>query len=129
MKNTILIFICSFAFVQASAQNSGDEILGFWTTPDRNQVLEFVQNGDTYEAVIRQADQEEAIGKTPISGLAYSGNNRYKDGQIYVPQRDMTANCSVKVLSDDELRITVRVGVMSRKIEWTRVEFDNSSEG
>ncbi|MEM6395834.1 MAG: DUF2147 domain-containing protein [Bacteroidota bacterium] len=129
MKTAILIFISSITWLEATAQSGSDGILGYWTNPDQSQILEFVQNGDTYEAIIRQSEKPEAIGKTPITGLEYRGNSRYRDGQIYVPQRDMKADCSIKLFSKDEFRLTVKVGMMSRKVDWTRVDFENPSEG
>ncbi|MEM1358129.1 MAG: DUF2147 domain-containing protein, partial [Bacteroidota bacterium] len=119
MKNMLLIFGCLLFTAQISAQTGGEKILGTWTTPDQNQVLEFIQDGDTYTAVIRQADQVEAIGKTPISGLEYKGNGSYKNGQIYIPKRDMMANCSTKILNERELKLTIKVGMMSKKVTWT----------
>ncbi|MEM9929166.1 MAG: DUF2147 domain-containing protein [Bacteroidota bacterium] len=123
MKNIFSILVCLFLSTQVYAQTGADEILGTWTTPDKSQILEFIHEGDAYVAVVRQAAQPEAVGKKPIWGLEFQGKGSYQNGKIYVQKRDMTAKCSAKLLSDQELRLTIKVGAMSKKVKWTRVDF------
>lgn len=121
MKYLLAIVIATMFSAAAAAQGTPDQILGRWTDDDRSRVLEFVRNGSTYDAIIREADTDSLVGKVQISDLSYAGDNRYEDGTLYIFRHDRTASCTIRLLSDSRMEFRVRSGLTSRTQVWTKL--------
>jgi uncharacterized protein (DUF2147 family) len=107
--------------VHFRTQNINDKLLGQWTNDDQNRVLEFVKNGSAYDAIIREADLPSHIGQKQITSLKHKKENYYKGGTLHILQKDRTAKCTAKLLSENQLELKVSMGLISKSAVWTRV--------
>lgn len=121
MQQFIFLSLCMLFSMSAMAQNTNDRILGQWIDQDQTRVLEFVKNGSSYDAIIREAEPNSLIGKKQISSLKYDKGNAFKDGLLHVLQKGKTATCSAKLLDDNKLQLKASKGLASKLSVWTRV--------
>ncbi|MEP2276351.1 MAG: DUF2147 domain-containing protein [Reichenbachiella sp.] len=122
MQRLILLVAGVLLGINAYAQTTEDKILGKWTNPDKSRVIEFVKNGDNYEAIIRESDEASFVGKKQITNLSFEKDGAYEDGTVHILQRNKTADCTTHLLSIDELELKVSFGLMSKSVIWTRVD-------
>lgn len=108
--------------ISTYAQTSEDRILGKWTNSDQTQLIEFIENGSTYEAIILESDEASLVGKKQITHLKFHKNKKYKGGTVHILRKNRTANCSANLLSEDELELKVSFGLLSKSAIWTRVK-------
>lgn len=121
MYKVLFSFLLLLTSIAGFSQNSKDPIIGKWTDESNERVIEFVQQGDHFNAVIRSAKDKSLIGKTQISGLLKNGSNAYKNGTIYVIKQGKTGSCTAK-LKGNQLEISGKMGFFSRSQKWTRVQ-------
>ncbi|NCT73737.1 MAG: DUF2147 domain-containing protein [Chitinophagaceae bacterium] len=120
IKAVVLMLISISGMITGlSAQTSGDAILGKWTNEDKTRVIEFVKAGSGYEAIIKEAPDKSLIGVKQLTGLEYDGAG-YK-GQVHLPKKGKSYNCSLKVKADGLLELTAKAGIMSKSQLWKKV--------
>ncbi|GET29206.1 DUF2147 domain-containing protein [Prolixibacter sp. SD074] len=141
MKQFILsVFVLGFAFT-TQANEPRDQLAGIWTNYLQNIRIEFYQTSNSYSAKIvwlsapddpqghpkrdrNNPDPEKRgrpiLGLNLITGLTGAGDE-WNGGTIYAPKRGVYADCSVKVISDNELKLTVKRGLFTDTKIWTRV--------
>ncbi|RXK85688.1 DUF2147 domain-containing protein [Filimonas effusa] len=115
----ILALLCSLA---AFARPDNDPILGKWTNASGNRVIEFVKNGDGFDAIIRKAEDSSLIGKKQISGLHKKNSTTYSDGTLYLVNQGKTAACSVVMSSPDLIQLTGKMGLFAKSQQWKRLK-------
>lgn len=103
----------------AQTATTADGIVGKWTNEDKTRILEFVKNGTTYEAVIVQAPDQQMVGKKQITGLQYA-NGSYT-GSVYLPKKNKTLPCTIKLKNATTLELSAKAGFMSKTQTWTRI--------
>jgi uncharacterized protein (DUF2147 family) len=103
----------------AYAQTNGDTILGKWTNEDKTRVLEFVKAGTGYDAIIREAPDQDLIGKKQLTRMAYS--NGIYTGNVLLPKKGKSYSCTLKMKTDMTMELTAKAGFMSRSQVWARV--------
>lgn len=118
--NLLLLLITLFTSKGIAQLPNGDAILGKWTNEDKTRVLEFVKNGSSYEALIKEAPDKSLAGQKQITQLQYS-NNIYS-GKLQLPKKGKTFPCTVKLQHNGSLELTARVGFMGRSQTWTKVQ-------
>ena len=74
---TLLVYLLNLTIY---AQNGAEKIWGKWANEDKSRVIEFVQNGDKYDAIICGASDKSIIGKKRITGLKPFSDETYSDG-------------------------------------------------
>ena len=126
MQKLIFIVLSVFIGMSTYAQENSEKILGKWTNEDQTRVIEFVKNGDEFEAIVRQAENPEGIGRKPITSLKYHKENTYKGGTVHIFARNTTAKCSAKIINKNELEIKAEFGIISRTNTWRRINIENS---
>lgn len=122
-KTARVIFPLLFILLSMNmkAQTSEDKLLGKWTNEEKTRVVEFVKNGNYYDAIIRKADDASLIGKKQIGGLKPSGKGNYTNGTVYIIKKGKTASCSAQIVKDGLLSIKASYGMMSKTQVWTRL--------
>ncbi|MCB0631662.1 MAG: DUF2147 domain-containing protein [Saprospiraceae bacterium] len=105
-----------------SGQTATKEISGQWVNEDQTRVIEFVRNGDAYDAIIRKADAPQLVDKKQISGLEETKDAVFSNGTLYIIQKGRTAKCSARLINDNKLKLTASIGLLSRSQTWTRLE-------
>ncbi len=129
LKFSMTIFMLAVAIfwgnnITALAQTStptADTILGKWTNEDKTRTIEFIKNGTSYEAVIKDAPDRNIIGTKQISGLQFDGKG-YKNGKVYLPKKGKTFPCTVSLKADGTMELSAKAGFMSKSQIWTRVK-------
>lgn len=115
----IFIFIAGF-FTAAHAQTNANNILGKWINNEKDRVLEFVQKGSTYEAIIKQAPDPSLVGQKQITELSFSKSTY--NGKLYLPKKGKTFPCTISLNANGTMEITAKAGMMSKSQTWTRVK-------
>jgi len=136
----------TFAQTETPPGESGDAVLGEWTTEKEESIFTFYREGDKYfgriewmlEPVFPPGDPEEGKPKrdrenpdktqrnVPLQDLVFLKNFHYKDGKwvggtIYDPTAGDTYKCQLKI-EDGTLRVRGYIGVplLGRTVEWHR---------
>lgn len=122
MQKLMILFAGFLLAGNLAAQSANDQLIGLWTNEDQTHTIEFVQNGDTYEALIRKADEANLVGKKQITGLEKVGKDAFDKGTLYIIRKGRTAKCSVKMPDRDRLKLTASVGLFSKSQTFFRVE-------
>ena len=112
----ILLNFYSYSYAQTN-----EKILGKWTNADQSRIIEFVKNGNTYDAIIRKTDEASLIGKKQITGLKASGKNAFNKGTLHIFKKNKEADVSAGLLSDKKLELKASIGFMSKKEIWTKL--------
>lgn len=121
MKTLLMIFIfIAGLFTAAKAQTNANDILGKWSNEDKNRVLEFVQNGSTYEAIIKQAPDPSLVGQKQLTGLSFSKSSY--NGKLYLPKKGKSYPCTITLNANGTMELTAKAGMMSKSQTWTRVK-------
>lgn len=122
MYKVIFSFLLMLASFAAFSQNTKDPIVGKWVDDANDRTIEFVQQGDHFNAIILKAKDGFLVGKTQISGLQKSGLNAYKNGTVYVIKQGKTASCTAKMNGNNQLVITGKMGFFSKSQTWVRTK-------
>ncbi len=143
MKNAIVSF-CFFiaAFLTASAQTTGNKILGVWTNEDNKVHIEFTQYGNNYSAKLiwmakpndengnskkdkNNSDPKlrdrQLIGVPIIWNLKFQ-NSKWVNGAIYGPEKGIVADCSIVMPDANTLNIKATKGIFSNVKTWKRIK-------
>lgn len=136
MWSFLLLMNGLFAF----AQSGGDQILGNWASENGNTKFEIYKSGETYAAKIVEMKEPNKADGTPkidvnnpkvekrkqaLIGLVIVKNLTYKNGKwtggtIYSPEKGVTVNCEMTLLSNGDLQITASKSWVSKQRIWKR---------
>ncbi|PZP41664.1 MAG: hypothetical protein DI598_17935 [Pseudopedobacter saltans] len=122
MYKVLFSFLLMLVSMAGFSQNTKDPIIGKWTDDAQDRTIEFVAQGDHFNAVILKAKDGSLVGKTQISGLQKNGSDAYKNGTIYVIKQGKTASCTAKINGNNQLVITGKMGFFSKSQTWTRTK-------
>lgn len=124
----------------ASVFCQAEQLIGTWLTDDQKTAIEFYKSGSTYSGRIvwmaepndnkglpfvdrKNPDESKRnrkiLGLTIITGLSYK-KGEFTSGTVYAPKRGQYAKCSIKIVSNTKLNITVSSGIFSDTKTWTR---------
>lgn len=121
MQRIILIITCLTLNLSLFAQSDNNPILGKWTNEDKTRVIEFVENGTTYDAIIREAEDKSLLGKKQISGLKSTDGVNFLNGTLYIIKRGKSSKCSAKLLGSDQLQLKASYAGISKTQTWTKL--------
>lgn len=103
------------------AQTTHDKILGKWTNEENTRVIEFVKNGDTYDAIIRKAEDNSMVGKKQITDLKATGTTSFSDGTLHIIKKGKTAKCTASLSGDTRLELKASYGLLSKSQIWNKL--------
>lgn len=121
MQRIVLIITCLALNLSLFAQSGNNSILGKWTNEDKTRVIEFVANGATFDAIIREAEDKSLIGKKQISGLKTTDNTTFIEGTLYLIKRGKSSKCAAKLLGSDQLQLKASYAGLSKTQTWTKL--------
>lgn len=130
MKKVLLTALVAFVIVFTTfAQSKGEDIKGVWTNEQKSIRIEFFEAKSGYAAKIVWQDESKNensksggksfVGTTIIYNLKFDGN-KYVSGKILAPRKGITADCSIKMISQDKIEITGKKGFYNDTKIWTR---------
>jgi len=117
--NRSALFLC--AMLTAPLSLAGD-ISGFWKHADEPGWIEIsLDEGDA--TVVRNDKFPERVGRLIIKELQVDGSseNLWR-GQVYAEKLGEYKDAEISLKEPDLMQFTVKVGFMSRTIEWVRVD-------
>jgi uncharacterized protein (DUF2147 family) len=117
-----------------------DRILGVWLSEGRDSKVEISRQGETYAGRVvwlAQPEQDGApvrdgknmnpalrnrpiMGLEILSGFVRDAKGRWRGGEIYSPRQGKSYPAELALADDDRLEITVRAGILSKQVVWTR---------
>ncbi len=117
-----IMFLSGFIiFNTAITTNTTTSIIGKWTNEDESRVLEFVQNSDIYEGIIRKADDAAVVGKKQITGLKQDKSGSYK-GTLHIIKKNKDLPCTLKIVDNNTIEIEATYGFITKKQQWQRIK-------
>lgn len=108
-----LSFVCN-----VSAASNLD---GFWQHPKDPVWLEVNEAMGTGIAV-RNDDDPSSVGFTVLKEIVTAPKEEQWSGQVYVPQLGDYKRVIVTLPNTSTLKMKVKIGFISRSVEWTRVD-------
>ncbi|MEB3237422.1 MAG: hypothetical protein VKO64_07340 [Candidatus Sericytochromatia bacterium] len=120
-----LAIVCGLLLVQvwacvprALAAEPG--LLGSWRHPEEDVVVQVVRTGEGYRGVVTSGDAR-MVGKVLFRDVRADGGSGRWRGQIFAPRRGSWLDADFALDAEARLAMTVRVGMFSKVIAWTRV--------
>lgn len=121
MEKVVLIICSLLVSLNIFAQTHHDQILGKWTNEDQTRIIEFVKNGETYDAIIRKATDNSLVGKKQITGLKPSSKQAFINGTVHLIKRGKTAKCSAELSGNNKLYLKANLGITSKTQTWKKL--------
>ena len=114
MLAAIGCFVCSAALADALA--------GYWKHAEEPAWIEIrFENGAGTGTVRRNDNKPEAVGRVLLKELVNDeGDASSWSGQIYAERFKEYKDAAITLTDPDHMQIRVKVGFMSRTVDWTR---------
>jgi uncharacterized protein (DUF2147 family) len=149
-KVFIPVIVAVFLMASVARASEGDAILGSWNTEEHDAVIEIFRCGDSYcgriawikepnytaedrngkegQPKVDANNPDPGLRNRPLVGLelmrdfAYAGNNVWKGGKIYDPERGKTYNGFMSLISRNTLHLKgyILIPLFGRTTVWTR---------
>ena len=107
-----ILFICNVS--------AASDLNGFWQHPKDPVWLEVNEEMGTGIAV-RNDDDPSSVGFAVLKEVVTGPKEGQWSGQVYVPQLGDYKRVIVTLPNADTLKMKVKIGFISRSVEWTRV--------
>ncbi len=141
----LLIALCVLA-VASNAWADKDSIVGVWLTEKGQGKIQIFKCGDNYcgktvwisPSVFPNPKEKKDVnnpdaskrnrkvwGMTMLWGLKYDGDDRWKNGIIYDPDRGITFNCRARLVDSGntlKFRGYLKIPLLGKTTTWTRVK-------
>ena len=117
MRMLLLIWI-----LVAAPLASADDISGFWKNAKHPAWIE-IRLDEGVGTVVRNDKFPERVGRKVLKNLeADAGDVGLWRGQVYAERLGEYRDAKITLLAPDRMDFKVKVGFMSRTIEWQRVD-------
>ncbi len=124
------ILLALVAVLIAPLASAGD-IAGFWKHAEEPGWIEIcVEDGVGTGKVVRNDAYPERVGREILKGLAVDESDEALwRGQVYAERLGEYKDAEIRLEDPDQLRMKVKVGFISRTVDWVRVnEVPSGSE-
>ncbi len=145
-KMGISFFLLFLLFMSTVSGQSKSEnlILGKWLMPDEMGTLEIFKCNNTFCGKIVKIEQRaenggqlldvenpvDSLKIRPVEGLQvmtgfkYAGNNKWINGNFYIPKKGKETSPEIFLTDEDHLNIKIHFFIFSKTVELTRVRND-----
>jgi uncharacterized protein (DUF2147 family) len=106
------LFVCNIC--------TASDLSGFWQHPKDPVWLDVNEALGTGIAV-RNDDDPSSIGFAVLKGVVAGPKQGQWSGQVYVPQLGAYKQVTVTLPDANTLKMKVKIGIISRSLEWSRV--------
>ncbi len=134
-----LLFLLTITISAQSAEK--DLIIGQWLMPDKMGTLEIYKCKNLFCGKIIEMEQKAenggplldvenpvdslksrpVVGLQVMSGYKYAGENKWTDGNFYIPKKGKEASPDFILVDKNHLNIKIHFFIFSKTIELTRV--------
>ena len=112
----------SLLLMLSSASVSAGDLVGIWQHESEPVWIQIEAN-ETVGRIQRNDNKPEAVGFEMIKDLAQTGNGEARwTGQVYAAKLGEFKSAEIDLVSEDIMRFKVKVGFISRRVEWQRVD-------
>ncbi|MGI9288221.1 MAG: hypothetical protein ACR2P1_22745 [Pseudomonadales bacterium] len=124
-KQPFLLIVCLFCVNIAVADIDANRLLGYWQAEGKPAIVEITKpESDIYiGTVVQNAAVPKAVGKQVFKDLRYDAATQQWNGLFYIIPRDKDAKANVSSTGKDSFQMKVKVGFISRTVDWRRVDF------
>ena len=116
----MLKLIVAVALLLVCKVSAASDLSGFWQHPKDPVWLEVNEAMGTGVAV-RNDDDPSSVGFAVLKEVVTGPKEGQWSGQVYVPQLGDYKRVIVTLPNADTLKMKVKIGFISRSVEWTRV--------
>jgi uncharacterized protein (DUF2147 family) len=126
------IFVIAFALAALSEINfrtayaddiNADSIVGKWKDPDGPAVVQIENKGGYYEGVVVENTENPGVVSTAVfKNLVYDAADGIWEGTVYSIKKSKDFNVKIRMDTANNFTMTVKAGLGSKKLEWSRVE-------
>jgi len=107
----------------SSAEDAAAGLIGFWQDKDQPVVVEMKLVDDKVQGMVASnSDKPNTVGKHLFRDLIHDAGTGQWSGRIYVLKLGAEKNVVVVMQGKDQFLMTVKVGLLSKKVLWNRVE-------
>ena len=114
MKQLSILIIILFTTISINAQS----LAGIWNTGEDNTKIEITEDNGVVNSKILSSDNAKANIGNQILKDVKSSNGAWK-GQLYAAKKGKWYDAVLKE-KDNQLAITIKVGFMTKTIDWTK---------
>ena len=112
----------SVLLMLSSAMVTAGDLAGIWQHESEPVWIQIEAN-ETVARVQRNDNKPEAVGFEMIKDLAQTGSDKVRwTGQVYAAKLGEFKSAEIELIDEDVMRFKVKVGFMSRTVEWQRVD-------
>ena len=112
----------SVLLMVSSAMVMAGDLAGIWQHESEPVWIQIEAN-ETVGRVQRNDNKPEAVGFEMIKDLAQTGSDKVRwTGQVYAAKLGEFKSAEIELIYEDVMRFKVKVGFMSRTVEWQRVD-------
>jgi uncharacterized protein (DUF2147 family) len=116
----ILLFLMIFIIKSASAQaKDGDAILGRFQNPDKDAKIIIYKENNLYFGKVIESSGKIPVGTILLKSLSFAVGKW--TGKVFVYQRNHEYDCSAVLPSASIMKLTVKVGIFRKDLEFTRL--------
>ena len=121
MKIFAKLVVAALGCLASSLLLAGD-ISGFWKNDESPAWIEIRFEGDTGTGTVRRNDEHpDRVGRMLLKDLVSDADQAGTwRGQIYAERFEEYKDAEISLPEADRMQIKVKVGFMSRTVEWTR---------
>ena len=104
-----------------SGAQGASSLSGVWKNDDRAVWLEITQVNDVATGHVQRNDERpEAVGRAILREVRQIRDRQWQ-GQIYVERMGRFQKATISLRAPDAMTISVRVGPITRSVNWSRV--------
>ena len=112
--------VVAAAFLFVCKVSAASDLSGFWQHPKDPVWLDVNEASGTGIAV-RNDDDPSSVGFAVLKEVVAGPKQGQWSGQVYVPQLGAYKQVTVTLPDANTLKMKVKIGIISRSLEWTRV--------
>ncbi len=127
-RKPLLLIACLFCVNVAMAATDADGLLGHWQAEGKTAIVEITKQDSPQEqeiytgTVVKNPKVPAAVGKQVFKDLHYDAAKQQWNGLFYIVPRDKEVKADISSLGKDSFRMKVKVGIISRTVDWQRVD-------
>ena len=100
--------------------SAASDLNGFWQHP-KDPVWLDVNEGMGTGIAVRNDDDPSSVGFAVLKDVVTGPKEGQWSGQVYVPRLGAYKQVTVTLPDANTLKMTVKIGIISRSLEWSRV--------
>lgn len=120
---SVLLYSLLLSLPSSAADTAAAGLIGFWQNENQLVVVEMKRVDDKVQGMVASnSEKPDTVGKHLFRDLIRDAGTRQWSGRIFVLKLGAEKDVVVAMQGKDQFLMTVKVGLMSKKVLWNRVE-------